>query len=186
VEINNPVIFSEVETENLVLRPISLTDREFILQQFSDPDVCRFFVDEEPLSNIKEAETLINWYTVPEPRNRHRWIIFRKMDGIPIGTCGYHIWDIKNHICEIGYDLAYNYWGKGYMTEALRRAIVFGFEIMDLNRIQAFVHTENIRSINLLKKFNFTQEGIFRDKHLYRGNYYDHLFFSLLRRECKR
>jgi ribosomal-protein-alanine N-acetyltransferase len=179
-------IFTKIETENLVLRPVSLSDKEFIYRQFNDPEVCRYFVDEEPLANVQEAEKLINWYTVPEPRNRNRWTILGKTDDIPIGTCGYHIWDTRNHICEIGYDLAYDFWGKGYMTEALHRVIDFGYDTMELNRIQAFVHPQNIKSINLLLKLGFKQEGIFRDKHLYRGVYYDHLLFSLLKREWKR
>ena len=176
-------VFVQLETENLILKPIDMSDKEFIYRQFSDSDVCRFLVDAEPLANIEEAEALIDWYTTPEPRGHHRWVIIRKVDTKPIGTCGYHNWNIKENICEIGFDLSSECWGKGYMTEALHRALKVGFENMDLNRIQAFVHVQNSRSVDLLLKLGFAQEGIIRDNHFFRGRYYDHFCFSLLRRE---
>lgn len=69
------------------------------------------------------------------------------------------------------------------MTESLHRAVKVGFENMGLNRIQAFVYVQNTRSVDLLLRLGFTQEGIIKDKHLFRGRYYDHFCFSLLKRE---
>jgi ribosomal-protein-alanine N-acetyltransferase len=172
-----------LETENLILKPIEMSYKEYIFKQFSNSDVTRFMVDEEPFSKMEEAEKLINSYTVPEPRMQHRWVIIRKSDTVPIGTCGYHNWNTKDNICEIGYDLSPEYWGMGYMTEALRKIITIGFENMDLNRIQAFVHVQNSRSVDLLLRLGFKQEGIVREQFFFRGKYYDHFSFSLLKRE---
>jgi len=182
-EHNTKKIVIRLETENLILRPIEMSDRDFIFKQFSDPKVCQYLVDEEPFTKIEEAEALIKFYTLPEPRRQHRWIIVRKSDGKPIGTCGYHQWIIRHNSCEIGYDLCPPYWGKGYMTEALTKAITMGFKDIGLNRIQAFVDVRNTRSVNLASRLGFTNEGIARDKHLFRGKYYDHYCFSLLKRE---
>ncbi|MDR0897806.1 MAG: GNAT family N-acetyltransferase [Oscillospiraceae bacterium] len=176
-------VFLDVETENFVLRQICINDMEEIYKQFSDCDVCRFLVDAEPFTSMEEAEDLINWYMSPEPRSHHRWVIIRKADGAFLGTCGYHNWDKNNKICEIGYDLGIAHWGKGYMTEALQAILKVGFEKMGLNRIQGFVHVQNEKSISLLLKLGFKQEGIIRDKHFFRGNFYDHYCFSLLKRE---
>lgn len=176
-------VFLDLETENLYLRQISMDDKEEIYKQFSDCEVCQFLMDFEPLTSMEEAEEVINWFMRPEPRNNHRWVIIRKADGAFLGTCGYHKWDKNNNICEIGYDLSSDYWGRGYMTEALKAAIKVGFENMGLNRIQGFVHVQNEKSVNLLLKLGFKQEGIIRDKHFFRGNYYDHYCFSLLKRE---
>ena len=176
-------VFRRLETENLILKPLEMSDKEFIFKQFSDPDVTRYLVDDEPLTRIEEAEEMIVFYTVTEPHTRNRWVIIRKSDTVPIGTCGYHIWNKKDNTCEIGYDLSPAYWGKGYMTEALRRAITMGFEDMGLNRIQAFVDVRNTKSVNLALRLGFKQEGIIRDKHFFRGEYFDHYCFSLLKRE---
>ena len=69
------------------------------------------------------------------------------------------------------------------MAEALKRALKMGFEDMSLNRIQAFVYVDNIRSVNVLTRLGFSKEGIIRDKHFFRGKYYDHFCFSLLKSE---
>ena len=72
------------------------------------------------------------------------------------------------------------------MNEALICAIESGFNNMALNRINASVALENINSIKLLEKLGFKNEGIYRDKHLFRGKYYDHYSFSLLKRDWNR
>ena len=65
-------------------------------------------------------------------------------------------------------------------------SIESGFNNMALNRINAFVALENINSIKLLEKLGFKNKGIYRDKHLFRGKYYDHYSFSLLKRDWNR
>jgi [ribosomal protein S5]-alanine N-acetyltransferase len=176
----------QLETENLILRPVDMSDSNFIFRQFSDPLVCQYLVDEEPFTRIEESKQLIEFYTLPEPRRQYRWIIVRKSDGGSIGTCGYHQWAVRHNSCEMGYDLCPPYWGKGYMMEALTRLISMGFEAMGLNRIQAFVDMRNTRSVNLASRLGFKNEGIARDKHFFQGKYYDHYCFSLLKREWNR
>lgn len=107
----------------------------------------------------------------------------RKSDKESMGTCGYDSWDRENNIAEIGYDLWKEFWGQGYMREALIAAIYSGFNNMDLNRINAFVALDNLRSARLLESLGFKREGIYREKHFYRGEYFDHYTYSLLRRE---
>jgi [ribosomal protein S5]-alanine N-acetyltransferase len=69
------------------------------------------------------------------------------------------------------------------MKEDLKAAINNGFSRMELNRIHAYVAIENTDSGKLPESFGFVNEGIYRDKHLFRGRYYDHYCFSLLKRE---
>ena len=49
------------------------------------------------------------------------------------------------------------------MTEAMRAILEYGFEALDLNRIQALVMPENEASIGLLEKLGFRNEGILKD-----------------------
>ncbi|MBT3362111.1 MAG: GNAT family N-acetyltransferase [Chloroflexi bacterium] len=182
---NGKSVFGQIETERLLLEPIGMPYQEFVFNHFSDPVVTRFMVDEEPLTDMEGAAELIEFYTSPKEPRHNRWVLVTKSDSTPIGTCGYHKWNGKDNIAEIGYDLSPAYWGKGYMTEALKSATEVGFESMKLNRIQAFVDVNNIKSVSLAKRLGFTREGTVRDKHLFRGKYYDHYMFSLLRREWK-
>lgn len=47
---------------------------------------------------------------------------------------------------EVGFDLSKRYWGKGYMLEAMREVILFGFVGMELSTIDATVEPENDKS----------------------------------------
>ena len=68
---------------------------------------------------------------------------------------------------EIGFDLARGYWGKGIMQEALMPVIEFGFKQMRLEKIEATVVQENVRTIRLLRKLNFESETDLRNQFIY-------------------
>ena len=108
------MLFRELETDRLLLKNISSDDREFIFSQFSDSKVNEFLFDAEPLIDIQGADEIIDFYIQPEPRWQHRWILVKKDDGIKMGTCGFHCWDIDSEACDVGYDLKQVYQGKGY------------------------------------------------------------------------
>ncbi len=63
-------------------------------------------------------------------------------DGRVMGTCGYHNWKREHFRAEAGYELGKDFWGEGYMKEALSAMLKYGFEFMGLNRIEAFVTTD--------------------------------------------
>ena len=179
-------LWEELNTERLILRKITSDDVDFILQHFSDEEVCQYMVDNEPIATMEEAMDIIHWsHSNSDDPNNNRWLIIQKETNKPIGTIGFHRWDKNNKIAEIGYDLSKSYWNKGIMSEAMKIALKFGFEKMGLNRIQAFVHVENNASYHLLRKHGFYAEGIIRDMYLYRGKYHDHYMMSLLLRDVQ-
>jgi ribosomal-protein-alanine N-acetyltransferase len=69
------------------------------------------------------------------------------------------------------------------MMEALRTVISNGFAQMRLNRIEALVYVENGRSIQLLRRLGFKQEGVLREYLYSDGRFYDHYLFALLQKE---
>ncbi|EDL66315.1 GNAT family N-acetyltransferase [Bacillus sp. SG-1] len=175
--------YPDLETERLLLRNVTPGDEDFIFKLYSNQEVCRYLYDEEIYSSREEAKEFIKWNQNPEDKGNNRWIIFRKSDGEPLGTCGFDSWDSVNNIAEIGYDLWIDFWGKGYMKEALITAIDSGFHNLSLNRINAYIAIGNKKSFKLLESLGFVKEGIYREKHLYRGKYYDHFSYSLLKRD---
>lgn len=176
--------FPNLETDRLLLRNVNNEDVDFIFRLFSDERVCEFLYDEELFVSRNDAIEFVEWNKDPEEKGFNRWVLVKKgTKPEQIGTCGYDYWDRVNNIAEIGYDLWYEYWGQGYMKEALISAIESGFNHMNLNRINAYVALDNVNSIKLLEKLGFVNEGVYRDKHLFRGNYYDHYSFSLLKRD---
>jgi len=178
--------FPELATERILLRPISPSDIAFAFQHFSNPDVGKYLLDDDPVTSLAQAQAIIDFYVSPDAQSYNRWIIERKADRCPIGTCGYHKWSRRDHKAEIGYDLIPFAWGQGYMSEAFERVVEFGFGDMDLNRIEAVVHPENAASLKLLERHGFVREGLLREDLCRDGVYYDHWLLSLLRREWQR
>ena len=174
----NTMLFKELETDRLLLKNISFDDREFIFSQFSDDVVNMYLFDAEPLVDIQEADDIIEFYLQPEPRLQHRWILVRKADGIKIGTCGFHCWNMHDNTCDIGYDLKAAYWGKSYMSEAMKAIILFGYEQMNLKKINACIYVDNGRSIKLAEKLGFKFNGEAQNAP-FRGKEYEHKIFTL-------
>lgn len=54
------------------------------------------------------------------------------------------------------------FWGKGYAPEAILSLMDYAFSTLEFNRIEAKVESENINSIKVLQKLNFTFEGTMR------------------------
>lgn len=101
-----------------------------------------------------------------------------------IGWIGFHTWYTKHDRAEVGYHLVGDeYKRKGLMTEALGAVLTYGFEQMNLYRVEALAADYNEPSIRLLTNFGFQYEGRLRGHYLVEGRYEDSVMYSLLRRE---
>ncbi len=67
--------------------------------------------------------------------------------------------------------------------EAVRAMIRFGFEMMNLNRVEARCIAENIASARVMEKAGMTFEGILREHMFVKGKYQDLKMYSILRKE---
>jgi len=172
------MFFRELETDRLLLKNISHEDRNFILSQFSNEQVNRYLFDAEPITDNNGADEIIDFYLQAEPRNQHRWVLNKKNDGEKLGTCGFHCWDKTSGSCDVGYDLFPDFWGKGYMLEAMEAIIAFARSDMNVSFINARIYVENDRSIKLSEKLGFVFSGQTKDE-FFRGKQYPHKIFTL-------
>lgn len=175
--------FPSLETERLLLRTMKAGDLDFVYRHFSDTDIYRYLVDEEPITTREQAKEIIEFYVEPVGNSYNRWVLELKSEKRPIGTCGYHQWHKNHHRAEIGYDLEKASWQQGLMSEALEAVLGFGFEKISINRIEAMVHPENEKSIRLLVKLGFQKEGLLRDFYYQSGSFHDHWLLTLLKKE---
>jgi ribosomal-protein-alanine N-acetyltransferase len=112
------------------------------------------------------------------------FLIEEKASGRIIGKCGFHDWYSEHMRSELGYALsAEETRGKGYMTEALKAIIKFGFEEMELNRIEAFTAPGNVPSRKMLRGLGFIEEGTLRSHYFKNGKLEDSVCYALLRKE---
>lgn len=130
-----------------------------IYNLFSNKQVNQYY-NVVPLKEIDEARKYVDWfYSRLKEGLGIRWGITLKDTSTIIGTLGFNNYT-ANHRANLGYELLPEYWNNGYMVEALKAIIQYGFEILQINRIEAEVMQGNTASEKLLSKLGFTREGV--------------------------
>jgi ribosomal-protein-alanine N-acetyltransferase len=82
---------------------------------------------------------------------------------------------------EIGYDIRKEEdKNKGYMKEAMKAILTYGFEQMGLNRVEAFIGPNNKPSRRLVESYGFVIEGQLREHFCYNDVLQDSVVYSLL------
>ena len=159
--------FPLYETQRLLLDEIKTTDINSIFELFSNNEVTKYY-DLDVFKYQVQSENLIS--LLNERFNKSlgiRWAIRVKDQNQCIGTCGFNSWNETFHSTTIGYDLNRDYWGKGYITEALFKIIDSAFSgnlaCKQINRIQADTVPGNGASEAVLKKLGFKDEGVRRE-----------------------
>ncbi|MFS0672162.1 GNAT family N-acetyltransferase [Ornithinibacillus sp. 179-J 7C1 HS] len=175
------VTFPEIETNRLRLRKIEIEDAECILRYLSDSDVMEYY-GLPPFNSIEQAKREIEWYDkIFQRQTGIRWGITLKGDNKVIGSCGFLNWLSDHHRVDIGYELDKKYWGMGIASEALRAVLAYGFESLDIQRVQALIEPPNLASIHLVEKHGFHREGLLRQYEYGNGKFDDLLMYSLLK-----
>jgi len=167
-----------IETERLVLRQLVEEDIPFIYELFKREETNRY-VEYDCLKTLVEARKLFALYISPKP-NLFRLGIVLKNDQQMVGTVGlYEIY--KEHGTSVlGYDLLFEYWNRGIMTEAVNALVDYAFRELNLNRIEGSADPENIASLRVLEKCGFEKEGLLREKFYYGGAFHDDMVYSIL------
>ena len=172
--------FPPLETRRLRLREIEERDAEQVYAIFSDPLVMEYY-NCDPLSDLDVARTAIAKISEKSrTKTGIRWGITLKNEDLVIGTCGYNSLVPTQFRGEIGYDLHRDFWKQGIMREALQAILAFGFDRLELNKIEAKVMLGNDASDRLLKKLGFKEEGVLRRHGYWKGGFHDLRIFGLL------
>jgi ribosomal-protein-alanine N-acetyltransferase len=176
-------VFPRLTTERLLLRDFTEADAPDILRFRGDREVQKYNTD--PMRDEAEARGLIRtmgaWYVT---RQAIQWGITIKEENRVIGICGVHDWSRRHRRAYVGYDLARDYWGQGLASEAMQAVVWFAFEQLDMHRLEAITVAENARSIRLLGRLGFQQEGLRREYSLEAdGRFHGNAIFGLLRSE---
>ena len=176
--------FPSLQTPRLLLREIVAADADALFSIHGDPERMKWFGN-DPLVDrdaaLKLVSTFAGWREMPSPGTR--WGIEVAGKSGLIGTCGLFGWNRSWRKCTLGYELSREVEGQGYMSEALRVVIAWGWSQMSLNRIEAQVHPENASSVSLLRRLGFVQEGRLRQVGYWGGSFHDLYQYSLLKQD---
>lgn len=150
--------FPELKSQRLFLRNIQESDWNRILFLRSDETVNKFIQRPEH-RKTKNKSDAINFITELNENIKTNksiaWGITLKEEHQLIGTIC--LWNFSQNIktAEVGYDLHPKFQRKGIMSEALNLIIDYGFNELNLDKIEAYTHYENDSSKRLLEKNGF-------------------------------
>ncbi|MGW5361717.1 GNAT family N-acetyltransferase [Actinopolymorpha pittospori] len=175
--------FPTLKTDRLVLRELSCADTEDLFSFRSDP--VEQMYNTSPVKDLPETRALIEELrTAYEKERAIHWAVTLKDEDRAIGLFGFNYWERFHRRAEIGYDLALPFHGRGLATEAAAAMVRFGFEEMELNRIETETIADNHASVRLLRRLGFRLEGIRRGYSLEDdGTFHGSAIYALLREE---
>jgi ribosomal-protein-alanine N-acetyltransferase len=175
--------FPHLETDRLVLRETTEGDAPALFELYRDPEMSKY-ITFSTHADIEQTKGFIAWMAdVFAKKDSIRWGFELKAANRLIGTGGLHFWKRDVRCAEVGYHIGRAYWGSGYATEALRVLVDFGFERMNLNRIEGCHNAGNDASGRVMEKAGFRREGTWRQRVLKDGVLVDSVQYSLLRSE---
>lgn len=93
--------------------------------------------------------------------------------------------ETESERAEVGYALGQEFWGRGYMREALVALVNFSFTKLGFRRLDAQVDSRNKASCNLLNNIGFVGEGRLRERKLAKGSLVDLNLYGLLKSEWR-
>jgi RimJ/RimL family protein N-acetyltransferase len=179
------IAFDQVNlrTERLRLRPLREADAAGLFAIFSDPRVMKYW-SATAWESIAAAHENIARDLEGMAAGRYLQLGIERLDDAKlIGRCVLFSLNPQSRRADIGYALAPEAWGHGYMHEALLALLRFGFSELDLNRVEADIDPHNQRSAKLLERLGFRQEGLLRERWIVAGEVSDSALYGLLRRD---
>ena len=173
-----------METERLVLSRFEYSDNEAMLKYWIADEKIQSMYSEPVYTTKEEVKELLDKYIGSyEKEDYYRWAVTEKNSGECIGQIAYFLVDSKNHFAEIEYCIGADFQCRGYATEATKAVIGYGFDRMNLHKVQICTKTINKPSKRVIEKCGFTYEGTLRDYFYMDGEYVGRLYFSILRDE---
>ncbi len=182
-----PPLATRVVTERLVLRPPATTDvpeLRRVLRANAEhlrPWSVAPTPGEDPASLASVSRTVLrnrrdwkrgqSFVLLLAPRENERRVIGRiALGGVLLGA-------FQN--AYLGYWIDAEHQGRGLMTEAVRAATRFAFQIASLHRVQAAVMPRNLGSQRVLEKAGYRREGTAQRYLCIAGTWEDHVLFAV-------
>jgi [ribosomal protein S5]-alanine N-acetyltransferase len=158
-----PPLVPDFETERLRLRRLTEDDAHDLHRAYGDAETMRYW-DAPPSRDVAETEQRIQRSLAFHATWQATWAVLTKDQGSFVGTVNYHARQSWNRRLAVGWILVPEFWGRGYMQEAMQVLIAHCFGPLGTHRMEAEIEPENLRSAQLATRFGFQREGLLRDR----------------------
>lgn len=148
-----------IETKRLILRNWDSQDAENYFQLNRDARVTEFLLG--PISMDQVHSFIIDANKQWETLGYSLWAVELKETRVFIGFIGLRYCDWESHFtpaAEVGWRLAYDYWGCGYATEGAIASLDYGFNMCGLSEIVSFTVPDNMRSRRVMQKIGMKRD----------------------------
>ena len=145
------------ETRRLALRLPVPSDAAALFSAYtSNPSVSRFMMW-VPHESVSTTGTFIaECISAAEQGARLPYVLLEQGGREPIGMLEARP---SSHKVDLGYVLSPEFWGRGYMPEAISSLTETALALPEIFRVQAFCDIENRPSQRALEKSGFSREG---------------------------
>jgi ribosomal-protein-alanine N-acetyltransferase len=172
----------QLTTDRLILREFVENVWPAVLAYQRDPRYLRYthWIDRSP-QEVKQFVQMFISQQYAQPRTKFQFAVVLQDNQRLIGNCGIRLKSADAHEADIGYELAPDYWGRGYATEAARAIVAFGFTELQLHRISAWCIADNTGSAHVLEKIGLWLEGRLRENEYFKDRWWDTLLYAILK-----
>jgi [ribosomal protein S5]-alanine N-acetyltransferase len=173
-----------IDTERLVMREFRASDESDIHAYASDPEVVRLMIwgPNTPEQTRAFLQTVLKaqeqW-----PRASVSLAMELRSERRMIGAIELRTRDDANRTADIGYGLTRSYWGRGYMTEAVRAILDAAFRQLGFHRVWATCDPRNHASYRVMEKVGMRREAHFRKDAMKKGEWRDSYLYAILAEE---
>ena len=174
-----------LKTDRLILRPFTLEDAARVKLLAGDWQVAATTANIPHPYEEGMAEEWIKTHQGAYDSGKYLTLaVVLKSDEFLIGAISIQI-SRANNLGELGYWVGVPYWSQGYCTEAGQILLKYGFETLNLNRIQARHITRNPASGRVMQKLGMQHEGTLRQSIFRWDTYEDAEMYAILQEEFK-
>ena len=166
----------------LSLRYARPADAERLFELGRDPEVSRFF-SWGPYEHVGEAAAFIERMARQREAGERLEMVIADAGDAPIGITGLSEFSARDRRAVVGTWLGREHWGTGANEDSKALILALAFRTLGLQRVSAYAHPDNARSVRALERLGFVPEGVLVAWHLHAGERRDVALLRLLRED---
>lgn len=176
-----------LETERLILRPLTLNDADDLFEYQSHPEIVRYIPwPERTYEQVVEALEKGISQGKDSLHNEGDYILLaweEKSSGKVIGQSNCGMESKRDQLTDIGWVTHQNYQRQGFAYEATHALMKFIFQNFEIHRLIANIDTRNPESAKLAEKLGMRREGEFKSAEFFKGDWCDMWLYAILKEE---